>query len=203
MQPVSWLSTLRAAGAALGISERQVVPAGCALGQSIYRETKRAAWAVNVHRRPQPLAAATVARLAPWFPDLDLTTVRVRTSSRLPPNRFAASGSIYAMTFGSTIYWRDELDEADPRDLIKLVHELVHVDQVRRLGGESRFACAYGRGYVDGDGELPGYIRRPTQYHRNPLEAEAYRFEGRFRDGSGRVVASRLDGPPNLRLVAG
>ena len=194
---MSWWSTLRAAGAALGISERQVVPAGCALGQSIYRETKRATWAVNVHRRPRPLAAATITRLAPWFPELDLSTVRVRTSCRLPPNRFAASGDIYAMTFGSTIYWRDELDEADARDLVKLAHELVHVEQVRRHGGESAFACAYGSGYVEGDGDLPRYVRRPTQYHRNPLEAEAYRFEARFRDDAGQVVASRLDAPPH------
>ena len=41
------------------------------------------------------------------------------------------------MTFGYTIYWRDELDESKPDDLVKLIHELVHVDQVRRNGGES------------------------------------------------------------------
>jgi hypothetical protein len=195
------MSTLRAAGAALGISERQVVPAGCALGRSIYLETKRATWAVNAHRRPRPLTSATIARLAPWFPELDLSTVRVRTTCRLPPNRFAASGDIYAMTFGSTIYWRDDLNEADARDLVRLVHELVHVEQVRRHGGESEFACAYGRGYVEGHGELPGYLRKPTQYHRNPLEAEAYRFESQFRDDSGRVVGSRLDARPNLGPV--
>ena len=105
------------------------------------------------------------------------------------------------MTFGSTIYWRDELDEFDAGDLVRLAHELVHVDQVRRHGGESEFACAYGRGYVDGDGDLPGYVRSPTKYHRNPLEAEAYRFEAQFRDGAGRVIESRLDTPPNLRVV--
>ena len=194
---VSWWSTVRAVGAALGISERRVMPAGCALGQSIYRETKRATWVVNVRRRPRPLEATTVARLAPWFPALDLGAVRVRTSCRLPPNRFAGNGDIYAMTFGSTIYWRDELDEADPRHLVRLAHELVHVDQVRRHGGESAFACAYGRGYVEGDGELPRHVRSPTQYHRNPLEAEAYRFEAQFRDDAGRVVASRLDAHAN------
>lgn len=177
------------------------MPAGCALGRSIYLETKRATWAVNLHRRPRPLTSATVSRLEPWFPELELGTVRVRSKCRLPPNRFAASGSIYAMTFGSTIYWRDEFNEADERDLVRLVHELVHVDQVRRHGGESEFACAYGRGYVEGTGKLPGFVRRPTQYHRNPLEAEAYRFEAQFRDDSGRVVAGRLDAPPNLRPV--
>ncbi len=193
---MSWWSALRAAGAALGIGAGGAEPAGCELGRSIYRETKRATMVVNVRRRPRPLAPTTVARLAPWFPELDLRDVRVRTSCRLPPNRFAASGDIYAMTFGSTICWRDELDEGDERDLVRLAHELVHVDQVRRLGGESAFACAYGRGYVDGDGELPAHVRHPSRYHRNPLEAEAYRFEAQFRDATGRIVPGRLDVPP-------
>ena len=98
------------------------------------------------------------------------------------------------MTFGSTIYWRDSLDERDPGDLVKLIHEIVHVDQVRRHEGESSFACEYGRGYIEGGGALPGYIGEPTAYHRNPLEAEAYTFEAQFRDDSGQVVATRLPG---------
>ena len=96
------------------------------------------------------------------------------------------------MTFGYTIYWRDELDETKPVDLVKLIHEIVHVDQVRRYGGESAFACEYGRGYLEGGGTLPTYIDDPTAYHRNPLEAEAYRFDAQFRDDSGHVVATRL-----------
>ena len=96
------------------------------------------------------------------------------------------------MTFGYTIYWRDDLDETNPDDLVKLIHEIVHVDQVRRRGDESSFACDYGRGYIEGGGTLPSYIDEPTAYHRNPLEAEAYTFEARFRDDSGRVVATRL-----------
>jgi hypothetical protein len=96
------------------------------------------------------------------------------------------------MTFGNTIYWRDDLDESDPKDLVKLIHEIVHVEQVRRLGGETAFARTYGAGYLEGGGELPDYIHQPTAYHRNPLEAEAYSFEARFRDGSGQVVPDRL-----------
>jgi len=96
------------------------------------------------------------------------------------------------MTFGNTIYFRDELDEHNPQNLVKLIHELVHVDQVRRHGGESGFACAYGRGYIEGGGTLPTYIADATPYHRNPLEAEAYTFDAQFRDAAGRVVPSRL-----------
>ena len=179
-------------GDALGISKRPIRPVGCVLGQSIFAETKRSAQIVNIIRPRRSLQASTIARLKPLFPDLDLARIQVRTRCRLPSNQFRQTGSIYAMTFGYTIYWRDDLDETNPDDLVKLIHEIVHVDQVRRRGDESSFACDYGRGYIEGGGTLPSYIDEPTAYHRNPLEAEAYTFEARFRDDSGRVVAARL-----------
>jgi Domain of unknown function (DUF4157) len=189
---VSWWSTLRSVGDALGVTKPKVVPVGCALGQTVFTETKRAAQIANIIRPRQPLQPATIARLKPVFPELDLTTIQVRTRCRLPSNRFRQTGSIYAMTFGSTIYWRDDLDETKPDDLVKLMHEIVHVDQVRRLGGESSFACEYGRGYIEGGGTLPAYINDPNAYYRNPLEAEAYTFEAQFRDASGQVVPAKL-----------
>ena len=189
---MSWWSTVRTVGETLGISTPRVVPIGCVLGQSVFTEAKRSAQIVNVVRPRQSLQQATIARLKPLFPHLDLENVKVRTRCRLPSNRFRPTGSIYAMTFGYTIYWRDELDETKPDDLVKLIHELVHVDQVRRHGGESGFACAYGRGYIEGGGTLPTYIADATPYHRNPLEAEAYTFDAQFRDAAGRVVPSRL-----------
>lgn len=189
---MSWWSTVRSVGDALGISKRQIVPVGCGLGRSVFAETKRSAQIVNITRSRRPLQPATITRLKPLFPELDLATIRVRTRCRLPSNQFRQTGSIYAMTFGYTIYWRDELDETNPVDLVKLIHEIVHVDQVRRYGGESSFACEYGRGYIEGGGTLPTYIDAPTAYHRNPLEAEAYTFDARFRDDSGHVIATRL-----------
>ena len=99
------------------------------------------------------------------------------------------------MTFGTNIFWAGVLDEETPRDLVNLLHEVVHVDQVRRLGGQDAFACAYGTGYIDGGGGLPALIRSPTAYHRNPLEAEAYRFEARFQDEAGRVRPDRIPRP--------
>jgi Domain of unknown function (DUF4157) len=192
---VSWWSTVRTVGETLGISKPRVVPVGCVLGQSVFNEAKRSAQIVNVVRPRRSLHAATIARLQLLFPDLDLENVRVRTRCRLPSNRFRPTGSIYAMTFGYTIYWRDELDESKPDDLVKLIHELVHVDQVRRHGGESGFACEYGRGYIEGGGKLPTYIADATPYHRNPLEAEAYTFDAQFRDDAGHVVAERLPMP--------
>ncbi|MEP7202424.1 MAG: DUF4157 domain-containing protein [Ilumatobacteraceae bacterium] len=164
------------------------------LGQSVFSEAKRSAQIVNILRRGRPLQPATITRLRALFPNLDLESVKVRTRCRMPSNQFRQTGNIYAMTFGYTIYWRDDLDEGDSGDLVKLIHELVHVDQVRRTGGESEFACEYGRGYLEGGGILPAYIDEVTAYHRNPLEAEAYNFDSQFRDDAGHPVASRL--PP-------
>jgi hypothetical protein len=192
---VSWWSTIRSVSVALGVNERPSATLGCDLGTTVFRETKRATQIANLGRRAHPLRADTISRLQRLFPHLDLTEVRVRSHSRLPPNRFRERGSIYAMTFGRTIYWRDELDEDDPRDIVALIHELVHVDQVRRFGGESGFACAYGAGYLEGGGQLPRYIRDPSAYHHNPLEAEAYSFEAAFRDPNGRVVPGSLPSP--------
>jgi hypothetical protein len=189
---MSWLSTAKSVASSFGILDSHVRPAGCELGRNIYRETKRSAQIANVRRPKMPLSEKTKRRVQPLFKDLDLDAVRIRTNCRLPPNKFQSSGSIYAMTFGNTIYWRDEFDESDPIDLVKLIHELVHVDQVRRRGGEKNFACDYGKGYVEGHGELPDWISRPTAYHLNPLEAEAYSFESQFRDDRGRVLRSKL-----------
>jgi len=193
---MSWWSTVRAVGSALGVDRRHVDPIGRGLGKAIYTETKRATAIANLHRRRHELDPTVVATLQPWFPDLDLGTVRIRTRCRLPPNRFDTTGRIYAMTFGTTIYWRDEFDPDDPADIVRIAHELVHVEQVRRHGGESAFAGAYGEGYLNGGGTLPPYLDRVTAYHRNPLEAEAYNFESRFRDDRGRVVRERLAAPP-------
>jgi hypothetical protein len=181
-------------GETLGISKDRAVPVGCTLGRSVFTETKHSAQIVNVLRPKRPLHASTIARLKPLFPELALENIRIRTGCRLPSNRFRQSGSIYAMTFGYSIFWRDDLDENDPLSLVQLIHEIVHVDQVRRLGGESSFACEYGRGYIEGGGKLPPYIGDLTAYHRNPLEAEAYTFESQFRDDAGHVVAERLPG---------
>jgi hypothetical protein len=178
---MSFFGTLKSIGKATGIWNARIRPVGCSLGKVVYREAKRSAQIANLRRPRRELSDAVKAELAPYFPHLDLDKIRLRTKCRLPPNRFNTSGSIYAMTFGYTIYWRDEFDESNPREISKLAHEVMHVDQVRRNGGEAGFACAYGQGYVAGDGDVPDHISRPTAYHRNPMEAEAYRFEARFR----------------------
>ncbi len=189
------LSTIAATAAALGVWRPALRPFGCTIGRVAYRETRRAAQLANINRRPRPLSPATQAILARLFPGVDVGAIRVRTGCRLPPNRFNERGPIIAMTFGDHIYWAGSLDETNPRDLVNVIHEVVHVEQFHRYGGESGFACEYGAGYVAGGGELPPSIRRPTPYHRNPLEAEAYRFEARFQDSAGRVRPELLPDP--------
>ena len=189
---MSFLSSIKAIGSALGVWRTDVLPVGCSLGRSIYRETKRAARIANFRRPWQRLQPETVAMLRVLFRDLDIERIRYRTQCRLPPNRFRERGPILAMTFGYTIYWRGTFDETNPTDIVNFIHEVVHVDQVRRLGGENAFACEYGKAYLEGGGVLPGYIRRPSIYHRNQLEAEAYNFEARFQDEHGRVVSERI-----------
>lgn len=188
---MSFWGTLRSIGETLGW-DRKAAPVGCSMGQIVYRETKRSAQVANVLRPRRELNADTRAMLRQLFPDLDVDRIRVKTRCRLPSNKFSQSGRIYGMTFGYTIYWRDELDEDRPSDLVKLIHETVHVDQVRRFGDENAFACEYGKGYVAGGGDLPAHISRVTAYHRNPLEAEAYNFDARFRDAEGNAVADLL-----------
>ena len=183
---------MRSAGGTLGIWDVQVAPIGCTLGRTIYTETKRSAQLANLGRSSRALQATTIERLQPLFPATDLHGVRIRTRCRLPSNRFRESGSIYAMTFGSTIYFRDELDERNPAHLVHLIHEVIHVDQVRRFGGESQFACEYGKGFLNGGGQLPTYMDDVSAYHLNPLESEAYSFEQQFRDARGRVVPDKL-----------
>lgn len=192
------LGTIRSIGEALGLWKSRVVPIGCSTGKRAIRETKRSAQLANLTRSSEPLKQGTQEMMRQLFPDLDVSQIRVRRGCRLPANRFDEQGSIYAMTFGNTIYWRDkELDETDPVDLVKLIHEVMHVEQNRRLGGEAEFACAYGEGYLQGGGDVPKRIRNPTAYHRNPLEAEAYNFELQFRDENGKVAPELLPWPPD------
>ena len=69
------------------------------------------------------------------------------------------------MTFGYTIYFKRTDIQKTQAGLKLLMHELAHVDQVRRFGGEIPFACKYGKGYLKGG-----------SYLKNPLEVAAYRM---------------------------
>jgi hypothetical protein len=138
---------------------------GCAGGIAIYDATKAAAAAANSipgdYREFHSLRPETKRRLRFLFPELNFDKVEFRRNCTLPPGWFG--DNVDAMTFGYTIYFRIGNIQGTEAGLRLLIHELVHVDQVRRRGdSETKFACDYGVGYLSaGD------------YENNPLEREA------------------------------
>lgn len=137
---------------------------GCEGGKAIYFGARTSAQVLNAFKQTNKLKTATKARFKPLFPKLDLDRVRVRPDCILPGNWFKSG--VKAMTFGYTIYCKGSHMQSTDAKLNILMHELVHVDQIRRRGNdESRFACDYGKGYLAGGG-----------YMENPLEIEAYDF---------------------------
>ena len=131
---------------------------GCVAGALGYGLVK-AASTIAGGGEPRRLADQTKAIMSEFFPELDLNEVVLRTGASIVPRRFRA------MTLGRTIFLRGDLDECSAEDMLLLVHELVHVDQFRRLG-ELKFACAYGEGFL-----------RTFSHDNIPLEREATAFQ--------------------------
>jgi hypothetical protein len=139
---------------------------GCEGGQVVYKAAKAALAIRHPLRTRRRLRPETILRLQPLYPTLDLRRVSFVTSASLPANWF--SDGVVGMTFGYQIWFawtRHRVEETDD-GLKVLMHELVHVDQVRKMGNsEDAFACAYGAGFLEaGD------------YRHNPLEIEAFDF---------------------------
>ena len=137
----------------------------CEGGKVVYKAAKRGAQARNANRKDRTLKAETKRRMWFLFPDLDLDRVRFSINSALPPNWFTSENDVEGMTFGYRIFFKGSGYQTTDVGLRVLVHELVHVDQVRRRGDdEGKFACDYGTGYRSGG----------WSYEDNPLEQEAY-----------------------------
>jgi hypothetical protein len=137
---------------------------GCAGGRLIYYAAQTTVQLANWTRDKHRISAETRAKLQPLFPELDLDKVEYKMCCSLPGNWFTSADEVEAMTFGYMLYFKDGDVEQTTKGLNILMHELVHVDQVRRLGSEHAFACEYGTGYLAGG------------YRDNPLEVEAYDF---------------------------
>lgn len=150
---MSVLSTLKKAG-------------GCAGGVVIYNAAKAAARVANVARKRRKLKGDTKKLMRRHFPKLNLNKVRFCINSSLPANWFQSPDKTAGMTFGYTIYFKKSGVQKSKAGLALLMHELVHVDQVRRRGNsQRRFACDYGKGFLKGG-----------SYRKNPMEVEAYDF---------------------------
>jgi hypothetical protein len=78
-----------------------------------------------------------------------------------------AGVTMYGVPLNYAIFFRPSFDESRLDLRTHMVHELVHVRQLKRFVLEPAFACAYGLGYA-----LAGF-----DYYSNPLEREAYDFE--------------------------
>lgn len=137
-------------------------------GVPVYFLTKAACHLANVGRARRRLDAGIVSLMQEHLPEIDYRRVRCVHGASLPANWFPSLGgarriSAEGMTFGKTIFLRQA-------SLALLLHELVHVDQVRRFGGEIAFAYRYAVGFLSARG-----------YRGNPLEAEAYDLVARSR----------------------
>jgi hypothetical protein len=144
---------------------------GCSGGVAIYSGAKALCVAGNVQRKKRKLWSNTKREMRKHLPKLDLNKVRFCIHSKLPANWYESPGKVAAMTFGYTIYFKGT-DVQKTRDGLRLLlHELVHVDQVRKLGSETAFACEYGKGYL-----------KAGSYSRNPMELAAEDLVNRVGD---------------------
>jgi hypothetical protein len=164
----------------LGILRRK---GGCAGGQLIYYAAKGLCLAANVQRMRRELWPDTIRRMNALLPQLNLHRVRFCINCSLPGNWFTTANNVVGMTFGYTIFFKGSGYQTSWPGLEDILHELVHVDQIRRRGdSESNFACDYGKGYL-----------AAGNYRNNPMELEASNF----------VANHRLPGalPANLRTL--
>lgn len=91
----------------------------------------------------RPVPASIRSALAPYFDEATLDSVRWTVSgNRLSLDTLvvAAFPRYKAMTFKDTVVFQNA---SDATDLGLWIHELLHVEQVRRTGGISRFSRAY------------------------------------------------------------
>jgi hypothetical protein len=137
---------------------------GCTGGQIIYFSAKALAEVLNVSRKQIALWPDTKKIMKHLFPDLNLSNIRFQNKCTLPGNWF--NSNVNAMTFGYRIFHKDKDLQQSWQKLSVLMHELVHVDQLRkRNNDEAAFACDYGKGFLQGG-----------SYLKNPMEKEAYDF---------------------------
>jgi len=138
----------------------------CLGGRLGYFYVKRGVQVGNVGKSKHGIPESLIPTFQPLYLTLDLSGIRFVDGARLPANWFSSKDETAGMTFGFTIYLRDKFDPSRAASVNVLAHELVHCNQVVRFGGESNFACEYGKGYA----------KAGFKYRENPLEDEAYTF---------------------------
>jgi hypothetical protein len=146
-----------------GLVESTIKGFGSAAGMSVYAVSKKAAETMNKSKPKTTLTPESKKRLSAFFKDIPWDKIVVIEQAELPANLF--KDNIAGMTFGQTIFTTYKNSQTDFFALHNLIHELVHVEQIERLG-ELEFSKIYGQQFVT----CGGYGEKM------PLEAEAYGF---------------------------
>lgn len=136
------------------------------VGVPAFALTELTARVLNFGRRPKSLPPDVVDLLGPYLPSLDIGSVKTVSPARLP----VAQRRFSIMSVGGRVYLEHAPQIDDVRAMTALLHELVHVEQYRRLG-RLRFARMYAAGFAAG-----------MSYRENPLEAEAFAIARLHRD---------------------
>lgn len=114
----------------------------------------------------------TVEALRPWFPDLDLQTVRIVEQGPVCwyVRNVVKQGAMTVAPF--VFFGRDDYDPTKLGSIALVAHELKHIEQYRALG-HARFLAQY----------LADLARNRFHYSRDlPLEAPAYKLQDEVRE---------------------
>jgi hypothetical protein len=137
--------------------------AGVAGGILGFYTSKALAYVVNLRKKAHKISPETAKRLNIFFPGMPFSKIRIICHAWLPAHLF--NRSIEGMTFQNRIYVTHHEIEHNYAGFMLLLHELVHVRQIRE-SGEFIFACKYGEQFFSHGGYS----------EKMPFENEAYEF---------------------------
>ncbi|MBN1413925.1 MAG: hypothetical protein JW973_02390 [Bacteroidales bacterium] len=137
--------------------------AGGMAGIPVFYASKALAWIVNHGKPVFTIAPDVEKRLKELFPGMSFDAIKIVYNARLPAHIFRRS--IEGMTFRNIIYIAHNCFRRDAESFLLLVHEMVHIRQIREMG-ELSFVCKYGAQFLMNGGYGAGM----------PLENEAFQF---------------------------
>lgn len=136
---------------------------GAVAGFFVYYASKGLARIVNLRKKNHGIPPETAKRLNVLFPGMSTGNILIVYNAWLPAHLF--NRSIEGMTYHNRIYLTHRDVSQSHAGFLLLVHELVHVKQIRE-SGEFIFACKYGAQFLTNGGYSAAL----------PLEHEAYDF---------------------------
>lgn len=152
------------------LKDNTFIITGSAAGFLVFYACKILALIMNFGKPSYRISAEALQKLKNLFAGIQLDNVTVIPHAWLPAHIF--NRSIEGMTFHNRIYIVPDCKPENNSVLLLLIHELVHVRQIRELG-EPVFACRYGVQFLKNRGYGEGM----------PLEKEAYGLVKRVKSG--------------------